>query len=78
MNFLTVRLLNEKGIEPDIVIGRCSELLNPSIKEKIASYCNILPSAVISGPGSNEVPQPHERTARGFWIRNPAPARSSL
>ena len=47
---MSVRLLNEKGIEPDIIIGRCSELLNPSIKEKIASYCNISPSAVISGP----------------------------
>ncbi|MDB5047262.1 MAG: synthase [Fibrobacteres bacterium] len=47
---MSVRLLNEKGIEPDIIIGRCSELLSPSIKEKIASYCNISPSAVISGP----------------------------
>jgi CTP synthase len=52
---MSVRLLNEKGIEPDIVIGRCSELLNPSIKEKIASYCNILPSAVISGPDVRSV-----------------------
>ncbi len=52
---MSVRLLNEKGIEPDIVIGRCSQLLNPSIKEKIASYCNILPSAVISGPDVRSV-----------------------
>lgn len=52
---MSVRLLNEKGIEPDIVIGRCSELLNPSIKEKIASYCNIPSSAVISGPDVRSV-----------------------
>ena len=40
-----------------------------------ADYCAL---AVISGPGSNEVPQPQERTARGLLIRKPAPARSSL
>ncbi|MDQ3003512.1 MAG: CTP synthase (glutamine hydrolyzing) [Fibrobacterota bacterium] len=52
---MSVRLLNEKGIEPDIIIGRCSELLSPSIKEKIASYCNISPTAVISGPDVRSV-----------------------
>src|SRR5690606_37773146 len=52
---MSVRLLNEKGIEPDIVIGRCRDLLNPSIKEKIASYCNISPLAVISGPDVRSV-----------------------
>lgn len=46
---MSVRLLNEKGIDPDVVIGRCSEFLSPAIKEKIASYCNIHPSSVISG-----------------------------
>lgn len=52
---MSVRLLNEKGIEPDVVIGRCKELLNPSIKEKIASYCNIPSSQVISGPDVRSV-----------------------
>lgn len=47
---MSVRLLNEKGIEPDVVIGRCPEFLTPSIKEKIGSYCNIPDSHVISGP----------------------------
>lgn len=46
---MSSRLLNEKGIEPDIIIGRCSEFLTPSIKEKIASYCNIATDAVVSG-----------------------------
>ncbi len=46
---MSVRLLNEKGIEPDVIIGRCSEFINPDIKEKIASYCNIPPTSVISG-----------------------------
>jgi CTP synthase len=47
---MSVRLLNEKGIEPDVIIGRCPELLTHAIKEKIGSYCNIPASHVISGP----------------------------
>lgn len=46
---MSVRLLNEKGIEPDVIIGRCSEYLTKPIKEKIASYCNLPSKAVISG-----------------------------
>ena len=46
---MSVRLLNEKGIEPDIIIGRCSEFLTPTVKAKIASYCNVNPDSVISG-----------------------------
>ena len=46
---MSVRILNEQGIEPDIIIGRCTDYLNKSVKEKIASYCNISPKAVISG-----------------------------
>jgi len=52
---MSVRLLNEKGIEPDIVIGRCSEFLTKPIKEKIASYCNIPANHVISGPDVKSV-----------------------
>ena len=47
---MSVRMLNEKGIDPDVVIGRCPEMLTPPIKEKIGSYCNIPASHVISGP----------------------------
>lgn len=61
---MSVRLLNEKGIEPDVVIGRCPKLLSPSIKEKIGSYCNIPSSQVISGPDVSsvyEIPLIYER-----------------
>ena len=61
---MSVRLLNEKGIDPDIVIGRCPEMLTPSIKEKIASYCNIPARNVISGPDVKsvyEIPLIYER-----------------
>jgi len=46
---MSVRLLNEKGIEPDIIIGRSSQFLSQNIKQKIASYSNIHPDAIISG-----------------------------
>jgi CTP synthase len=45
---MSVRDLNEKGIYPDIIIGRCGELLTPKIKEKIALYGNIPGKNVIS------------------------------
>ena len=46
---MSVRDLNEKGIYPDLIIGRCSEYLDDSIKEKIALFCNLDKGAVISG-----------------------------
>jgi CTP synthase len=46
---MSVRDLNEKGIYPTLVIGRCSEYLTPVIKQKIALFCNMEPSQVISG-----------------------------
>jgi CTP synthase len=61
---MSVRMLNEKGIDPDVVIGRCPEFLTPSIKEKIGSYCNIPASHVISGPDVKtvyEIPLIYER-----------------
>jgi CTP synthase len=61
---MSVRVLNERGLEPDVVIGRCPQFLTPSIKEKIASYCNIPASHVISGPDVKsvyEIPLIYER-----------------
>ena len=45
---MSVRDLNEKGIYPDMIIGRCSKQLTPKIKEKIALYGNIPSKNVIS------------------------------
>lgn len=45
----SIKLLNEKGIYPDVIIGRCSELITDKIKEKIASFANIDKNAVITG-----------------------------
>jgi len=52
---MSVKSLNELGLEPDIIIGRCSEYLTPKIKEKIALYCNVETEAVISGPDVRSV-----------------------
>ncbi len=45
----SVNLLKQRGIFPDIIIGRCSEYITDSIKAKIASFCDVTPSAVITG-----------------------------
>ena len=44
-----VKLLNERGIAPDVIIGRCAKRLTDKIKRKVALFCNIDPEAVISG-----------------------------
>jgi len=45
----SVALLRERGIDPDIIIGRCSEYIEPSIKRKISTFCDVEERAVISG-----------------------------
>ena len=45
----SVKLLNERGIFPDIIIARSPKPLTKKVKEKIALFCNIPPEAVISG-----------------------------
>ncbi len=45
----SVNLLNNIGITPDIIIGRCSERISESVKNKIALFCNVEKEDVISG-----------------------------
>jgi CTP synthase len=52
---MSVKELNEKGIYPDVIIGRCSEYLSPVIKQKIALFCNMEPEEVISGVDVNNI-----------------------
>ena len=51
----SVKLLTERGIYPDIIIGRCAKPLTKKIKEKIAMFCNIDKEAVISGTDMDTV-----------------------
>ncbi len=45
----SVKLLNERGIRPDVIIGRCPARLTDKIKKKLSLFCNIDSRAVISG-----------------------------
>ncbi|MCF8144289.1 MAG: CTP synthase (glutamine hydrolyzing) [Deltaproteobacteria bacterium] len=45
----SVNLLKQRGIFPDIIIGRCPDFLTKEIKAKIASFCDVNPEAVITG-----------------------------
>ncbi len=45
----SVNLLKQRGIFPDIIIGRCSEFLTKEIKAKISSFCDVPSNAVITG-----------------------------
>ncbi|MBS3117710.1 CTP synthase (glutamine hydrolyzing) [Candidatus Woesearchaeota archaeon] len=45
----SVNLLRERGISPDIIIGRCKELLDSHVKEKISRFCSVSKEAVITG-----------------------------
>lgn len=45
----SVNLLKQRGIFPDIIIGRCSEFLTREIRTKISSFCDVEPEAVITG-----------------------------
>ena len=45
----SVNLLKQRGIFPDIIIGRCSEFLTKEIRGKISSFCDVEPEAVVTG-----------------------------
>ncbi|MBU0469955.1 MAG: CTP synthase (glutamine hydrolyzing) [Nanoarchaeota archaeon] len=45
----SVKMLRERGIQPDVIIGRSGELLSEKSKEKIAMFSGVDEKAVISG-----------------------------
>ncbi|MBU2498000.1 MAG: CTP synthase (glutamine hydrolyzing) [Proteobacteria bacterium] len=45
----SVNLLKQRGIFPDVIIGRCSQFLTKEIKTKISNFCDVEPKAVITG-----------------------------
>ena len=45
----SVNLLKQRGIFPDIIIGRCSQFLTKEVKTKISDFCDVNPNAVITG-----------------------------
>ena len=51
----SVNLLRQKGIEPDIVIARCSEMLTGNVKRKIAKFGNLDVDCIFTGIDVNDV-----------------------
>jgi len=52
---LSVRKLNEMGIQPDIVVGRAELMIDDKRKEKVAYYCNLNKEDVISNPDCDTI-----------------------
>jgi len=66
-----VRLLNEAGIQPDMILGRSIAPLDKPRKRKISIFCNIKDSDVISSPDAGsiyEVPLNYEKEGLGNRI----------
>lgn len=51
----SVRALNSMGIQPDIVIGRSTQLIDKKRREKIALFTNMEPEDVISNPDVSSI-----------------------
>lgn len=49
------RLLNEAGLQPDIIVGRSSLPIDEPRKKKISTFCNIDPEDVISAPDTESI-----------------------
>jgi CTP synthase len=49
------RLLNEAGLQPDIIVGRSSFPIDKPRKKKISTFCNIDEQDVISAPDTHSI-----------------------
>ena len=53
----SVKELRAIGIQPDIIVGRCEEPLDESIKKKIALFCDVPLEAVVSATNQDSIYQ---------------------
>jgi CTP synthase len=51
----SVSLLRQRGIEPQIIIARCKEMLTENVKQKISSFSNLSFDEVITGLNVDDV-----------------------
>ncbi|GAB3672452.1 glutamine hydrolyzing CTP synthase [Halopiger thermotolerans] len=51
----SVKEVRSIGLQPDIIVGRCEDRLEPETKEKIALFCDIPTEAVFSNPDVEDV-----------------------
>lgn len=51
----SVKKLLEMGIQPDIIVCRSKDSLQPKVREKISLYCNVPINHVISSPDTDSI-----------------------
>ncbi|MWV40878.1 CTP synthase (glutamine hydrolyzing) [Natrialba sp. INN-245] len=51
----SVKEVRSIGLQPDVIVGRCEDKLEPETKEKIALFCDIPTEAVFSNPDVEDV-----------------------
>ena len=51
----SVKELRSIGLQPDILVGRCDDELEPETKEKIALFCDVPTDAVFSNPDVEDI-----------------------
>jgi CTP synthase len=51
----SVKELRSIGLQPDVVVGRCADKLDPETKEKIALFCDVPTEAVFSNPDVEDI-----------------------
>ena len=51
----SVKELRSIGLQPDVLVGRCADRLDPATKEKIALFCDVPTEAVFSNPDVEDI-----------------------
>ncbi|MFC5278307.1 CTP synthase [Halorubrum rubrum] len=51
----SVKELRSIGLQPDVLVGRCADRLEPETKEKIALFCDVPTDAVFSNPDVEDI-----------------------
>ncbi|MUW14511.1 CTP synthase [Halorubrum sp. CBA1125] len=51
----SVKELRSIGLQPDVLVGRCEDPLEPDTKEKIALFCDVPTDAVFSNPDVEDI-----------------------
>jgi CTP synthase len=51
----SVKELRSIGLQPDVLVGRCEDRLDPDTKEKIALFCDVPTDAVFSNPDVDDI-----------------------
>jgi len=51
----SVKELRSIGLQPDVLVGRCADRLDPETKEKIALFCDVPTDAVFSNPDVEDI-----------------------